>query len=119
MTDDVEKEVLRQELVNLTERVNALSDRENEHYTEIVLLLREIQDKLDERIDMSETLTEDELLEEATKLVRAAGKASTSYLQRRLGIGYARAAHLMDALEEAGVIGTANGARPREVIKYV
>ena len=42
--------------------------------------------------------------------------ASTSYLQRKLGIGYARAARLMDLLEERGVIGAADGAKPRGVI---
>lgn len=44
------------------------------------------------------------------------GKASTSYLQRRLSIGYARAARIMDALEAKGVIGPANGAKPRDIL---
>ena len=45
-----------------------------------------------------------------------AGKASTSYLQRKLGVGYARAAKLIDMLEERGVVGPADGAKPRDVI---
>ena len=45
-----------------------------------------------------------------------AGKASTSYLQRKLRVGYARAARLVDLLQERGVIGAADGARPREVL---
>lgn len=59
---------------------------------------------------------EDDLYPEAKRTVIEAGKASTSYLQRKLGIGYARAARLMDLLEERGVIGPADGAKPREVI---
>lgn len=59
---------------------------------------------------------DDELYPEAKKTVLEAGKASTSYLQRKLGVGYARAARLMDILEERGVIGPADGAKPREVI---
>jgi S-DNA-T family DNA segregation ATPase FtsK/SpoIIIE len=58
----------------------------------------------------------DELYGEAKKTVIEAGKASTSYLQRKLGIGYARAAKLMDILEEKGVIGPSDGAKPRDVI---
>ena len=59
---------------------------------------------------------EDELYEQAREEVIHAGKASTSYLQRKLRIGYARAARLIDILEERGVIGPGDGARPREVI---
>ena len=59
---------------------------------------------------------DDDLLEEAKKTVEAAGKASTSFLQRKLRIGYARAARLMDILEEKGMISAADGARPREVL---
>jgi S-DNA-T family DNA segregation ATPase FtsK/SpoIIIE len=59
---------------------------------------------------------EDDLYEEARDIVMKAGKASTSYLQRKLRIGYARAARLIDMLEERGVIGPGDGAKPREVI---
>ncbi len=59
---------------------------------------------------------EDELYPQAKQTVIEAGKASTSYLQRKLGVGYARAARLMDILEERGVIGPQDGAKPREVI---
>ncbi|BCX15844.1 MAG: hypothetical protein KatS3mg098_073 [Candidatus Parcubacteria bacterium] len=58
---------------------------------------------------------EDELLEEAIEVVRKAQKASASLLQRRLKIGYARAARLLDIMEEKGLIGPADGAKPREV----
>jgi DNA segregation ATPase FtsK/SpoIIIE, S-DNA-T family len=59
---------------------------------------------------------DDELYEEARETVVQAGKASTSFLQRKLRIGYARAARLMDMLEERGVIGAGSGAKPREVL---
>ncbi|MGE5297835.1 MAG: DNA translocase FtsK 4TM domain-containing protein [Acidobacteriaceae bacterium] len=58
---------------------------------------------------------DDELVEEAINVVSSTRKASTTYLQRRLRIGYARAARLMDILEEKGVVGPGEGAKPREV----
>lgn len=58
---------------------------------------------------------DDLLYDEAKELVEQAGKASASYLQRRLRVGYARAARLLDIMEAKGVIGPADGAKPREV----
>lgn len=58
---------------------------------------------------------EDEKYEEALEVIKQFKKASASLLQRRLGIGYARAAKLLDMLEEKGIIGPADGAKPREV----
>jgi len=58
---------------------------------------------------------EDTLYEEAKKLVIESKKASASLLQRRLRVGYARAARLIDMLEERGVVGSGEGAKPREV----
>ncbi|HVV38709.1 MAG TPA: DNA translocase FtsK [Candidatus Paceibacterota bacterium] len=63
----------------------------------------------DEEID-------DDMYEAARAAVLEAGKASTSYLQRKLRIGYARAARLIDILEERGVIGPGDGAKPREIL---
>ncbi len=59
---------------------------------------------------------DDELYEEAKKLVIEAQKASASYLQRRLRVGYARAARLLDVLENEGIIGPGEGAKPRDVL---
>ncbi|MGC8775720.1 MAG: DNA translocase FtsK [Minisyncoccia bacterium] len=58
---------------------------------------------------------DDELYEEALQVVFQAKKASASLLQRRLKIGYARAARLLDLMEENGIIGPGEGAKPREV----
>jgi S-DNA-T family DNA segregation ATPase FtsK/SpoIIIE len=60
---------------------------------------------------------DDALYEDARQCIMEAGKASTSYLQRKLKVGYARAARLMDMLEERGVIGASDGAKPREVLE--
>jgi len=59
---------------------------------------------------------DDDLYMDAKAAVEEAGRASTSYLQRKLRIGYSRAARLMDLLEEKGVIGPADGSRPRDVL---
>src|SRR3954467_5121522 len=59
----------------------------------------------------------DELFQDAVRLVLEFGKASTSLLQRRLRIGYGRAAHLIDLMEREGIVGPADGPKPREVLK--
>ena len=59
----------------------------------------------------------DELFEDAVRLVLEFGKASTSLLQRRLRIGYGRAAHLIDLMERDGIVGAADGPKPRELLK--
>lgn len=72
-------------------------------------------DKIDfESIEANDQ--EDALYEEAKKIVIQAGKASSSLLQRRLRVGYSRAARLVDMLEENGVVGCQDGAKPREVL---
>jgi len=59
---------------------------------------------------------EDALYEQAKNVVIQARKASASFLQRRLRVGYARAARLIDLLEERGVVGQGDGAKPRDVL---
>lgn len=59
---------------------------------------------------------DDSMYEEAREVVVKAGRASTSFLQRRLRVGYSRAARLMDVLEERGIIGPQDGAKPREIL---
>lgn len=58
----------------------------------------------------------DPLYEQALDIVIQSGKASASYLQRRLSIGYNRAARLVEEMEERGIVGPANGSKPREII---
>ncbi len=59
----------------------------------------------------------DPMYNDAVRLVIEFGKASTSLLQRRLRIGYGRAAHLIDLMERDGIVGAADGPKPREVLK--
>jgi S-DNA-T family DNA segregation ATPase FtsK/SpoIIIE len=58
----------------------------------------------------------DELFDEAVEIVVSSGKASASLLQRRLSIGYARAARILDELEAEGIIGEAHGSKPRAIL---
>ena len=58
----------------------------------------------------------DDMLDDAMQVAIEAGKVSTSYLQRRLKIGYSRAARIIDIMQELGAIGEANGSKPREVL---
>lgn len=84
-------------------------------------LLREIQ-KLDEKFEdikqeanPYEGLDDNELYNEALKIVKESRKASASLLQRKLKIGYARSARILDMLEENGIVGLAEGTEPRKV----
>jgi len=65
----------------------------------------------------NEGMGQDNMYNEAKAIVTETGKASASLLQRRLSVGYARAARLLDILEENGVIGPSNGAKPREIFE--
>lgn len=66
-------------------------------------------------LEKDNSFDEDPLFEEAKRLVIESKKASASLLQRRLSVGYARAARLIDALEERGIVGPGEGAKPRKV----
>jgi S-DNA-T family DNA segregation ATPase FtsK/SpoIIIE len=60
---------------------------------------------------------EDPLYEKALEIVMQQGKASASYIQRRLKIGYNRAARLVELMEQNGVVGPAQGSKPRELLR--
>jgi DNA segregation ATPase FtsK/SpoIIIE, S-DNA-T family len=70
-----------------------------------------------EILEGSDAEEHDELFDDAVRLVFEFGKASTSLLQRRLRIGYGRAAHLIDLMEHDGLVGPADGSKPRELLK--
>ena len=94
-----------------------MDHNESDGADEIVLSGSVSPDKtiFDANLD-GDTNDDDELYEDARMTVIEAGKASTSFLQRKLGIGYARAARLIDMMEERGVIGAGSGAKPRDVL---
>lgn len=75
-----------------------------------------IQSALEINFDEAEDDMDDDLYEEARQTVVETGKASTSFLQRKLKIGYARAARLVDMLEERGVVSAGDGAKARQVL---
>jgi S-DNA-T family DNA segregation ATPase FtsK/SpoIIIE len=58
----------------------------------------------------------DDMFKDAVRVVIESRKASTSLLQRRLRVGYARAARIIEEMEEQGIVGPADGARPRDVL---
>jgi len=75
-----------------------------------------IKDKIEGKTSDMPDLGEDDLLQVAMEIIRETRRASTSSLQRRLRIGYTRAARIMDMLEERGVVGPAQGSDPREIL---
>ncbi|MFH0908385.1 MAG: DNA translocase FtsK [bacterium] len=75
-----------------------------------------IKDKIEGKSADMPDLGEDDLLQVAMDIIRQTRRASTSSLQRRLRIGYTRAARIMDLLEERGVVGPAQGSDPREIL---
>lgn len=116
---------------NQAERLQSAYITEEEVKNIVRYLKDAFRDDIRETIELSGTVTgekamfsdsmeggedDDALYEEARECVMEAGKASTSYLQRKLKVGYARAARLMDILEERGVVGPADGSKPREVL---
>ena len=81
--------------------------------------IKEIKEKIDKpTVDLPEIEEsgDDEMIDQALEVIRQTKRASTSSLQRRLRIGYTRAARIMDLLEERGVIGPQESAGPREIL---
>ena len=97
------------------EKVNNFlrSQAEPEYVDEIL----EFSDELENELVNSEINDKDELYQSALKIVKNEGKASTSFLQRKLQIGYNRAARIIDMMEENGVVSKANHVGKREILK--
>ena len=80
------------------------------------------EDEEDSEDEVSETVSggggSEDLFMRAWRLVAEKGEASASYLQRRLSIGYNRAANLIEQMEDQGIVGPARGSKPREIIKF-
>ena len=91
--------------------ITKIVEAEKQKYQDFFKLV----DDLGRTVELRDENAEDQLFEEAKRIVVASGKASASLLQRKLKVGYARAARLIDLLEEDGVVGPYNGELPREV----
>jgi S-DNA-T family DNA segregation ATPase FtsK/SpoIIIE len=96
--------------------IKALIDFLKASGEEAVQYKEEVTEKYLGEEDEGDGGARDPLFEDAAGVVIAAGKASTSYLQRRMSLGYNRAAKIMDQLEHAGVIGPAEGVKPRSIL---
>ncbi len=97
-----------------TENPEKYLELEKEEDNSLKAVLEEAQSSPEVQIDQFLS-DEDPLYAQAKQIVIQTRKASTSFLQRKLGVGYARAARLMDALEERGIVGPQEGSRQREV----
>lgn len=97
--------------VEVKKVVNFLKKGKKPEYEE------EVTEKPARDVEFAVGESDDELLDDAIEVVTKAGKGSASLLQRRLRVGYARAARLLDLLEEKGIVGPQEGSKPREVFK--
>ena len=106
--------VSEEEVERVVEHVKTLG--EPEYIDEEIF----VEDDEDATIDQSLFSDgEDPLYDKALEIVMLAGKASASYIQRKLKIGYNRAARLVEDMEARGLVGPANGSKPREVIHHI
>jgi len=95
------------EILSITEFIKSQSGPDYE---------MEIKDTIEKTGAGLEGGEDDELLNQAIEIIRETGRASTSSLQRRLRIGYNRAARIIDVLEERGIVGPSRGSDPREIL---
>ena len=102
-----------QEVENIVKAVKAWGEPE---YIDDEIFIDDDEDEDSDDESLFNPDAEDPLYEKALDIVVQAGKASASYIQRRLKIGYNRAARLVEEMEERGIVGPANGSKPREII---
>ena len=77
---------------------------------------QELMEAQEKKVTFSKRFERDELFDEAKKVILQTKQASVSMLQRRLGLGYTRAARLIDMMEEEGIVGPYRGSKPREIL---
>jgi S-DNA-T family DNA segregation ATPase FtsK/SpoIIIE len=100
-----------------TEKVTQfIRDQRPPQYDEAIISQRVELGKGSNVMSMDNNDADDDMWKDAVRVVIEGGKASTSLLQRRLRIGYGRAARLVETMEEQGIVGPADGSRPREVL---
>ena len=97
--------------------VNFWKEQATPEYDQSFLIAPPADDDDDARVTKSSTASEDPMYQDAVRVVLEMGKASTSTLQRRLRLGYGRAARILDMMQREGIIGPPDGSRPREVLK--
>ncbi|HPD98630.1 MAG TPA: DNA translocase FtsK 4TM domain-containing protein [Candidatus Saccharibacteria bacterium] len=120
-TTDMPKPIRVQGSLITTEETNKVTDflREQQEPTyddEIVSMPVQFNGKGGIVPDVGPSNSEDSEFKDAVRVVVEGGKASTSLLQRRLRIGYGKASRIIDEMEERGIVGPADGSRPREVL---
>ena len=113
--DVMEKNALRAGLMPVIDEDEA-DDGEDQSVLEGAEPLEEYEDDGEIPGEEEPINADDPEIQEATRIVRCENKASVSLLQRRMNIGYAKAARILDALEELGGVGPNNGSEPREVL---
>jgi S-DNA-T family DNA segregation ATPase FtsK/SpoIIIE len=122
LTSEIGKPVRVQGVYIDTEEVKRVTNkikltREPEYITEEIVEQphEDVQIPGYQPVEATGNETDDELVEKAVQVMRETRKASASLFQRRLSLGYARAARILDLLEEKGYVGPVNGAKPREI----
>lgn len=111
-----ELEEINRAIAEISEKIDILSKKQNTQYTDVMLSLKKIENSLEELTKEPEEKTDDQLYKEAKELVIESRKASASFLQRRLKIGYARAVHILDLLEVDEIIGPSNEVGQRKIL---
>lgn len=113
----VAKFLIDSHIEELTDEINLTDNAvKNDNAIFAATLDSSLNDPLGEMSGGGDDGDDDDMYDQAKQVVLEAGKASTSYIQRKLRVGYSRAARLMDLLEQRGVIGPADGSKPRPVI---